>query len=80
MYAWHGQIISKAFDSLPHSWVIKSLELIGINNKILSFTKKPTSYWKKSMRLHTAGKLNRSRRYRNIRCNISRRLIITTAI
>jgi len=36
-----------AFDSVPHNWVIKSLELIGINNKILSFTKKITSYWKK---------------------------------
>ena len=24
----------KAFDMVPHSWIIKSLELIGINNKV----------------------------------------------
>jgi hypothetical protein len=23
---------------VPHSWIIKSLELIGINNKVISFT------------------------------------------
>jgi hypothetical protein len=28
----------KAFDRVPHSWVIKSLELIGINNKLIAFT------------------------------------------
>ena len=30
----------KAFDRVPHSLIIKSLELIGINNKVISFTKK----------------------------------------
>ena len=25
----------KAFDRVPHSWIIKSLELIGINNKFI---------------------------------------------
>jgi hypothetical protein len=30
----------KAFDRLPHSWIIKSLELSGINNKVIAFTKK----------------------------------------
>jgi len=34
----------KAFDSVPHSWIIKSLELIWINNKIISFTKKAMNY------------------------------------
>ena len=28
----------KAFDRVPHSWIIKSLELMGINNKVLLFT------------------------------------------
>ena len=42
---------------MPHSWIIKSLELIGINNKILYFTKKATSYWETSMRLHTERKI-----------------------
>jgi hypothetical protein len=30
----------KAFDRVPHSWIIKPLELIGLNNKVISFTKK----------------------------------------
>jgi hypothetical protein len=47
----------KAFDSVPHSWIIKSLELTGINNKIISFTKKTMSYWRTSMHLYTEEKL-----------------------
>jgi len=47
----------KAFDRVPHSWVIKSLELIGINNKVISFTKKVMSCWRTRMRLHTESKL-----------------------
>jgi len=46
----------KAFDRVPHSWLIKSLELIGINNKVVSFTTKAMSYWRISMRLHTENK------------------------
>ena len=34
-----------------------SYELIGIDNKIISFTKKTVSYWKKSMGPHTEGKI-----------------------
>ena len=47
----------KAFDRVPHSWIIKSLELIGINNKVISFIKKVLSYWRTRMRLHTENKL-----------------------
>jgi hypothetical protein len=47
----------KASDSEPHSLIIKSLQLTGINNKIMSFTKKATSYWQKSMCLHREGKI-----------------------
>ena len=47
----------KAFDRVPHSWIIKSLELIGINNKVISFIKKALSYWRTRMRLHTENKL-----------------------
>jgi hypothetical protein len=46
----------KAFDIVSESWIIKSLELIGINNKTISFTKKTTIYGKTNMRLHTEGK------------------------
>ena len=35
----------KAFDRVPHSWIIKSIELIGFNNKIISYTKKIITYW-----------------------------------
>jgi len=47
----------KAFDRVPHSWITKSLELIGINNKVISFPKKVMSYLRTHMRLHTANKL-----------------------
>jgi hypothetical protein len=42
----HGIDNQKAFDSVPHSGIIKSFELIGINNKIITFTKKTVSYWR----------------------------------
>ena len=41
----------------PTSWINKSLELIGINNKFISFTKKVMSYWRTRMRLYTENKL-----------------------
>ena len=47
----------KAFARVPHSWIIKSLELIGISNKVISFSKKVMSYWRTRMRLHTENKL-----------------------
>jgi len=47
----------KAFDRVPHSWIIKSLDLIGINNKVILFTKKVMSYWRTRTRLHTENKL-----------------------
>jgi len=42
---------------VPHSWIIKSLELIGINTKVISFTKKVTSYWRTRLCLHTENNL-----------------------
>jgi hypothetical protein len=47
----------KAFDRVPHSWIIKSLQLIGINNKVISFTKKVMPHWKTRMCLHAEQKL-----------------------
>jgi hypothetical protein len=41
-----------AFDSVSHSWIIKSFMLIGINNKIIPFTKKNRSYCKTGMYLY----------------------------
>src|SRR5215469_1553793 len=42
----------KAFDRVPHSRIIKSLELIGINNKVIAFTKMAMTYWRTQMRLY----------------------------
>jgi len=47
----------KAFDRVPHSWIINSLELIGIHKKVISFTKTVMSYWITCMHLHTENTL-----------------------
>jgi len=47
----------KALDRVPHSWIIKSLVLTWINNKVISFTKKVMNCWRTCMRLHTENKL-----------------------
>jgi len=54
---------------VPHGWVIKSLELIGINNKVISFTKKVMSYWRTHMHVHTENKLIETEDI-NIKCGI----------
>ena len=46
----------KAFDRVPHSRIIKSLELIGINNKVILFTKKVMTCCKTRMCLHAENK------------------------
>ena len=35
----------KAFDSVPHSWVEKSIELVGVNNEIVRFCKLSMEKW-----------------------------------
>jgi len=47
----------KTFDRMSHGWIIKSLELTGVNSKVISFTKKVVSYWRTRMRLHEENKL-----------------------
>ena len=47
----------KASDKVPHSWIIKSLELLGINDKVITFTKKAMTTWKTRMRLQTENKV-----------------------
>jgi len=47
----------KAFDRVPHSYIIKSLEIIGINTKVILFTKKVMGYRRTRMRLHAENKL-----------------------
>jgi len=59
----------KAFDKVPHSWIINSLEIIGINTKVISFTRKVMGYWRTRMRLHAENKL-RETKYIKIPCGI----------
>jgi len=47
----------KVFDRMLHRWTMKFLELIGINNNIILFSKEAMSYQKTSMCVHTEGKL-----------------------
>jgi hypothetical protein len=37
----------KAFDSVPHSWVEKSIELVGVKRKIVRFCKLSVEKWNK---------------------------------
>jgi hypothetical protein len=46
-----------AFDRVPHSWIIKSLELVRINNKVISYTKKVMAQWRTCMCLRAEHKL-----------------------
>jgi hypothetical protein len=50
----------KAFDRVPHSWIIKSLELIEINNKVISFTKQVMPHWRTRTCLQEKQKLIRT--------------------
>lgn len=60
----------KAFsDRMPYSWVITSLQFIGINNKTIPFTKKNTSYWTNNLHRYTDNKLL-EREYIEIKCGI----------
>jgi hypothetical protein len=47
----------KVFDRVPHSWVIKPLELIGTNNKGIALTRKAMTSWRTRMRLHAENDL-----------------------
>jgi hypothetical protein len=74
-----GMDYQTAFDRVPHSWIIKSLELIGINNKVIAFTKEVMTYWRTRMRLHAENGLI-DKEDKNTVWDISRRLTSTTAI
>ena len=54
---------------MPHSAIIRSLELTGINNKIILFTKKAMNYWNTSMCLHIERKLTATEEI-EIQCGI----------
>jgi len=43
----------KAFDSVPHSWVEKSIALVGVNSKIVRFCKLSMEKWNTRLILKT---------------------------
>jgi len=43
----------KAFDSVPHSWVEKSIEFVGVNSKIVRFCKLSMEKWDTRLFLKT---------------------------
>jgi hypothetical protein len=51
----------KAFDSVPHIWIEKSIELIGVNNKIVKFCKLSMGKWSTKLQLKTNQELMQSR-------------------
>jgi hypothetical protein len=51
----------KAFDSVPHSWIEKSIELIGANNKIVELCSLSMEKWSTKLQLNTNEKLMQSR-------------------
>jgi hypothetical protein len=51
----------KAFHSVPHSWIEKSTELIGVNDKIVKFCKLSVEKWSTKLQLKTNQELMQSR-------------------
>jgi hypothetical protein len=51
----------KTFDSVPHSWIEKSIELLGVNNKIINFCKSSMEKWRPRLQLKTNQELPQSR-------------------
>jgi hypothetical protein len=51
----------KAFDSIPHSWIEKSTEMLRVNNKIINFCKSSMEKWSTRLQLKTNQELLQSR-------------------
>ena len=41
----------KAFDSVPHSWILKCLQMYKINPVLITFIEESMSQWKTNMTL-----------------------------
>jgi hypothetical protein len=51
----------KALDSVPYSWIEKSIEPLGVNNKIINFCKSSMEKWSTGLQLKTNQELLHSR-------------------
>lgn len=50
----------KAFDRVPHSWIGKSMELVGVNDSIVKFCKHSMEKWNTKLQLRTNQELMQS--------------------
>ena len=50
----------KAFDSMPHSWIEKSIELVGVNSKIVRFCILSMEKWNATLQLKTQQEIMQS--------------------
>ena len=59
----------KAFDSVPHSWIVESLKIHGINRNLVRFIESTSKMWKTNLSLnHEKGTLNAGEI--NVKCGI----------
>jgi hypothetical protein len=54
----------KAFNGVPHSGIEKSIELLGVNNKIVNFCKLSMEKWGTKLQLKTDQELLQSRPFK----------------
>jgi len=43
----------KAYDSVPHSWILKTMSIYKFNNKMINFIKKSMKTWNTTMHLNS---------------------------
>ena len=59
----------KAFDSVPHSWIVESLQMHGINKNLVRFIESTSKMWKTNLNLnHEKGTLDAGEI--NVKCGI----------
>ena len=64
----------KVFDSVPHSWVEKSIALVGVNSKIIRFCKLSMEKWKTRLIFKNKAGRNAVTTYSDTNRNIPRGL------
>ena len=42
----------KAYDSIPHSWILKTLRMYIFNEKVIRFMEASMNNWNSTMKLH----------------------------
>jgi len=62
----------KVFDSIPHSWVEKSIEFVGVNSRIVRFCKLSMEKWNTRLILKTKQEVMQSTTHSNTKRNIPR--------